>query len=106
MTKSLINNLFPVTCFGVGGNEEIRGIGAEGPDRVPVVDNVAHERDPLDLDQGKAVECVTRCRDGLVVRQLFFPSHDFKFLHEEAEPQADHKETKRRPQGAQERKSV
>lgn len=42
------------TCFGVGCDEEVSGVRPKCPDGVPVVGNVAHERNSSHRDEREA----------------------------------------------------
>lgn len=59
------------TCFGVGGDEEVRGVRAESPDRVPVLGDAAHERNPSDGDEREASNGGAGLLDGFAVGYLF-----------------------------------
>jgi len=61
------------TCFGVGCDEQVGGVGLEGPDAVPVVGDVVHEGHPPDRDQGEPAPGVLRLLDGVKVGGL--PCH-------------------------------
>lgn len=63
--------LFLSTCFGVGGDEEVRWIGTKSPDVVPVVGDVVHERHSSDWDEREACDGGAGLMNSLAISHVF-----------------------------------
>ena len=74
------------TCFGVGGDEDVRGVRTKRLDSVKVVGDVVHERNPSDRDEREANDGVFGLQNGLAVGDLFLLGHGWH-CQEEAEKQ-------------------
>ncbi len=66
-----------VTCFGVGGDEEVWGVRTESPDGVPAIGRELGERNPIDWNKREAIQGAPGLFNGLVKSHLFLVWHDW-----------------------------
>lgn len=74
---SLLFRVNHSTCFRVGGNEEVWWVRTKSPDGIPVVGDVAHERNSFDMDEREASDGGAGLLNGLLIGHLSFFWHDW-----------------------------